>query len=405
MTRTHVLYIVLGLAVLGAVAWVARHTYWGEITVPMPLRGEALRNPFYAAQRLAEALGAHTERRRALGDFSHDGVVVLSSFSWDVSAARRKELENWVEQGGRLVVDGTLIAGSEAFETWSGIERIEIPNESSDEGDRKIQRANEGSRDVQRADEGECPTLVEKVGVGLAGHGKRYAVCSLLPQSWLYVQRQPTWQLADDLGPQTVRVRVGRGSVTRINAVPFLYRGVLTADDGALFVAATQLRNGDRVAFLSEGDQESLLALMWRYGGPAVSLFVLFVVLALWRGGQRFGPLAAATDGARRSLAEQIRGTGRFALRWGAGAALHAAAVRALNEASLQHVGGYGRMNETQRIAALASFTAADVAALTRAFRFSAERSFHLPNALALLESTRRQVLAGSRSSKHGQRS
>ena len=34
------------------------HTYWEDITVPMPPKGEALINPFYAAQRFAEALGA-----------------------------------------------------------------------------------------------------------------------------------------------------------------------------------------------------------------------------------------------------------------------------------------------------------------------------------------------------------
>ena len=396
MTRTHVLSLVLGLALLAVVVWVARHTYWGEVTVPMPLRGEALRNPLYAAQRLAETLSAHTERRHALGDFSHDGVVVLSSFSWDVSSARRAELESWVEQGGRLVVDGTLITGGDAFADWSGIKREQAPNEPNDERDRTR---------IARSGGGECPELIEEIGVGLEGQSDRYSVCSILPQSWLSVRGRPTWELADDLGAQTARVRIGRGSVTMINAVPFLYRELLNADHGALFVAATQLQNGDEIVFLSEDDQNSLLALAWRYGAPAVSLFLLFVALALWRGGQRFGPLAAPTDVARRSLTEQIRGTGRFALRWGGGAALHAAALRALNEASLQRVAGYGRMSEAQRVAALAAFTSTNLAALTRAFHFSTERSFDLPRALALLESARREVLARSRPSKHGQRS
>ena len=394
MTRTRVLFAFVALVVLAVVVWVARHTYWGEMTVPMPLRGEALRNPVYAAQRLAETLGAHTERRHALGRLKRDGVVVLSSFSWDLSSARRTELELWVEQGGRLVVDGTLIVGGDAFARWSGIEREQIPADSKRQGNPVANQRNDD----------ECPELLEKIGIGLMGQRLRYSVCSVLPQSRLNSQRQPTWELANDLGAQVVRVRVGQGSVTAINAVPFLYRALLTADHGALFVAATRLQKGDDIVFLSEGDRSSLLALTWRYGAPAVSLFLFFVALALWRGGQRFGPPVAPTQIARRSLAEQIRGTGRFALRWGGGTALHAAARRALDEVSLQRVAGYGGMSETERIAALAAFTGTDLAALTRAIHFSTERSFDLPSALALLESARREILDRSGPSKYGQR-
>ena len=49
------------------VTYIARNTYWDEISIPTPLRGEAVTNPFYAAQRFAEALGARTEWRQALG--------------------------------------------------------------------------------------------------------------------------------------------------------------------------------------------------------------------------------------------------------------------------------------------------------------------------------------------------
>ena len=34
-----------------AVVWVANNTSWTDATLPLPPRGEALTNPFYAAQR------------------------------------------------------------------------------------------------------------------------------------------------------------------------------------------------------------------------------------------------------------------------------------------------------------------------------------------------------------------
>jgi hypothetical protein len=395
MTRPRVVPVLFGLGAVALVVWVSRHTYWGEITVPMPLRGEALRNPSYAAQRLAESLGAHAERRTTLDAVGDDGVVVLSEFSWDVSAPRRKRFEEWVERGGRLVVDGTLIVGSDVFENWSGIARIEQRPDSVAAYDPDDLATSNGTVG--------CPDLIEEIGVGLDGQPPRYAVCSVSPWSWLEAKRHPTWQLADDIGAQVVRVNVGRGSVTMINGVPFNYRDILRADHGPLFVAATRLHENDQVVFMSEAERDSLLALTWRYGAPAVSLFLLFVALALWRSGQRFGPLVPPTDRARRSLAEQIRGTGRFALRWGAGTALHAAVLRALDEAAIQRVAAYESMDDKARVTALAKLVLADETALMRAFGRPAGRSFDVPGALALLESVRRQVLAGSRKQVYGQ--
>ena len=97
-----------------------------------------------------------------------------------------------------------------------------------------------------------------------------------------------------------------------------------------------QLRRGDSIVFLTEEDHASMLRLLWRFGAPALLLLAGFVALALWRAGARFGPPIAATETARRSLAEQIRGTGQFALRFGGGEALHAAALRALRDAAMQ---------------------------------------------------------------------
>ena len=115
-----------------------------------------------------------------------------------------------------------------------------------------------------------------------------------------------------------------------------------------------QLRRGDSIVFLSEGDHDSLLRLLWRFGAPAVLLLAAFVALALWRAGARFGPPIAATVTARRSLAEQIRGTGQFALRFGGGRALHAAALRALRDAAVQRFPNYDQMASETRVAALA---------------------------------------------------
>jgi hypothetical protein len=202
-----------------------------------------------------------------------------------------------------------------------------------------------------------------------------------------------------------VRVFVGEGAVTLVNGVPFVYRELFDGDHGELLTAAADLRVGDHVVFLSEADVASLLELVWRHGAPVVSVLLLFVALALWRGAMRFGPLVAPSERARRSLAEQILGTGRFALRVGGGAALIAAAKRALHEAATRRIAGYDRLTaaaQAQSIAALARVDARELAAALDAEPNA--RPLELRAKLALLEAARRELVSRSHWQKHGKR-
>ena len=105
---------------------------------------------------------------------------------------------------------------------------------------------------------------------------------------------EAVWALRDASGIQAMRVQVGRGSVTVVNAIPFL-PGLFDGDHGRLFVAATQLRRGDDVRFLSEDHHPSLLALLWRHGAA--------VVVLRWRSSRSC--CGAAASGSARSRRRQ----------------------------------------------------------------------------------------------------
>ena len=387
--------IVSVLLVLVAV-WVALNTEWGEVKIPTPLRGDAATNPFYGAQKLVETLGATSERRQALDATSTGAVVVLSTWGWDINAARRAQFEQWVEAGGRLVVDAALITGSEAFEQWSGIER-----------------EREGAVDPEGRDLFEAPEIIEpcqalqEISYERGGGSAEPVVfegCNFDYASWLVASRGIVWLLSYDGALQAARVRVGAGAVTVVNAVPFVYRELFEGDHGEVLVAAANLRVGDHVVFMSEEDVSSLLELVWQHGAPVVVVLLLFTALALWRGATRFGPLVAPAERARRSLAEQILGTGRFAVRVGGGTALLAAARRSLHEAAARRIVGYERQPSIEQISAVARLAAVDTDALTAAMDPQSQRSMELRGKLALLESARRKLVSGSQWSKHGQR-
>ena len=378
MTRSRVVGALTVFAFIALVAYVANKSEWTELQIPTPPKGEAITNPFYAAQRFAEALGARTKRLRVLEVPSPGAVIVVSAWHWNLSAQREAALKHWVESGGRLVVDKNL-AGEGAFKEWSGIEW-----DYNDAASDQYYDKDEDDREWEQ-----CGPLEEVTPQS----GRTFDVCDR-DFTFVISSRPAEWTLRNVVGNQAVRVSIGQGSVTLVNAVPFTHQALLSADHASLFVAATQLHKGDEIIFLTENDHPSLLALMWTYGAPAVLLLLAAVLCYLWRGAARFGPTIGVPEPRRRSMAEQIRGSGYFALTFGEGAALHAAAVRALTEAAHRRIPAYTRLSRPQRATALAKATGLDGDALMSAIDgASKRRPKELPNTLALIESARRQLL------------
>lgn len=388
MTRGRLFAGLAALAIVAFVAWIAANTDWVDYKVPMPPRGEAARNPFYGAQRFAEALGARTSWDRTLVLPPTTGVLVLSRWNWNLSTPRRQQIERWVADGGRLLVDDSVL-GDPAFEAWSGIEPATITTS---------QEAREArASGVTVSDEG-CEAVREEAGVGRRLR-TTYQLCGGFRRR-LDMATTPTWTLR---GPaesaRAARVTIGRGSVTAMTASIVRQRELLDGDHGFIFVQAAQLRRGDEIHFLSETDYPSILALIWREGAAIVALALAALGLALWRGGLRFGPLTAPSALARRSLAEQILGTGEFAWRRGDTAAFFTATVRALDEAARTRIAGYVRLTGRERAEAIARLSDTHAVAIDRALHDPAQRApERVRNTLALLEAARRRLLT-SRSS------
>jgi hypothetical protein len=375
-------------AIVAFVVWVSANTHWVDTEVPAPLKGEAVSNPFYAVQRFAENLGARTAWHRSLVLPPPDAIVLLSSWNWGISAGRRNAIERWVESGGRLVVDSSLIGGEDEFEAWTGIV-LEYREPALVQEQLKL-----GNYDS-------C----HKFDQFIAGSpvSRRPALCNTGYFSFLKTTRPIAWELRDSSGTQAMRIAIGNGSVTAINASPFHYRSLFDGDHGAIFVDAAQFTPGDQVFFLTENDHASLVTLIWRHGAPVVLLVLGAIALMLWRGAIRFGPLAAAPAAARRSLAEQIRGTGEFLVRNGGADSLHAAAVRALDEAAGRRVPAYARETAQERSAILARLTGFDAGALTDAvYHPRMRRPYELRRTIALLEAARRLILTERRQRSHG---
>jgi hypothetical protein len=385
--------VVAALALVGV--WIARHVYWEEVSIPTPLKGEARTNPFYSAQALVAALEGRSERRDTLGTLPpHDAVIVLTYWHWSLIESRRRQLEEWIEAGGRVVFDSTIVGGDEELAEWIGVAREHaLPDEETAEAEEEPEADDDAAADDDAEGES-CYTLeVSHGGSPLNPVGGLYTICNMAEASWLTSAEEPSWALYDGEDFQAVRVAVGRGSVTLLNARPFGNRDLTKPDHARLFADATQLRRGDLVVFVSAEEHASLLELIWRYGAPVVLLALALVGAALWRGAVRFGPMEAPPELSRRSLAEQIRGAAQFVVRAGGGRALHGAMTRAVHEAAQRRIPNYVNLPQAERIAAIGRLTGVDVGRLAAAFDDGARRTHDLKRDVAALDAVRTQLM------------
>jgi hypothetical protein len=140
-----------------------------------------------------------------------------------------------------------------------------------------------------------------------------------------------------------------------------------------------------------------MLAWLWSRAWIALDLALVALVLWLWRGCARFGPLEATPHAGRRSMIEQIAGTARFLWRHSP-RALHQAQLRALDEVATVHLRNYARLDRPDRASAISQATGIEVAAIRQAVNFGdAPSARALPRMLAVLESARRALLERAR--------
>ncbi|HEY8356815.1 MAG TPA: DUF4350 domain-containing protein [Ramlibacter sp.] len=372
----------LAVLVLGAV-WIARSTEWAEQQVPVPPRGEAARNRFFAAGELALQLGARAEHRETLAALPPPGArLVLASSHWDVFPERDAQLRRWVQAGGHLVVSAAQ-ASTAPLSDWLPVDVVDAPGSTLPPMPRR----------PGAPPQPPCRMLV---GAGdTDAPGAR--LCTPGPASTLRARAgNAAWSLQGPHGAEFLRVPMGRGSVT-VHGPPALLTNaeVLDGDHPHIVAAALQIERGAPVWFVREEAREPLLAWIWRSGWVVVLLAAAAALAWVWRAGVRFGPLAAAPAGHRRSMTEQVAGTGEF-LRHHAGDALHAAQARALHEAALARVPGHRDLRQPACVLAIARATALPESDLQRALRPGPRSAHALPADLEVLESARRRLLRGS---------
>jgi len=378
--RTWAVNGLMGLAAAAAVVAFVRHTEWvdEEVTV----RRDLPRDDLQAAKRLVVRLNGRVVEPENLERLPPAGAtLLLSSFHANVFPGRAAALQSWVQAGGHLVLDSRMLADP-AFAGWLPV-RGDTPSAAA---------AASAARPASRP---RCTVLQEPESVTPAfAEARAFRICGRLPHA-LHSFVPASWALDGPLVREFVRVPVGRGQVTvTASGLIFSNDTLFEGDHALVLVASLRLRAGDEVWFAAAESRTPLLAAVWHAGAPAVLLAALALVLALWRGAVRFGPPLPLATPARRSVAEQIRGTAHFIFRRD-GTALHRAQLRALDDAVRRRVHGHDRLAAAARVQAIARATALDAGELARAMDTSVPRPpRELAASLTLLETAVRRLSA-----------
>nr|HET7860231.1 DUF4350 domain-containing protein [Caldimonas sp.] len=405
--------------VVALAAWIQRSIEWVDLPLPVPPQGEAARDPFYAAKRLAERVGASVTTVRNFDQLPPPGAtLVLASHRWAMFPGRDQALERWVRAGGHLVALQRAWSVDAEAPAWVQIKSSTPPRPGAGAHSESppasaasappadvappAAAASDPLAGIARLIAPPCARYVEPdESDGAFGAPRAYGVCGW-PSRILRAPR-PRWQLVGARGAVALRAAVGAGDVTS-NAIEgsFTNQSLLREDGALAFAAMLQLAPGDRVWFVVDEARAPLRALLWQHGAPAIVLALAALALALWRSGARFGPRMLDAPLARRSIGEQVRRTAAFVAA-GGGAALHAASVRALDDEARRSIANYaGLLARSDRSAAIAKRTGDDPAALAAAMapQPSGGRK-RIAAAIHRLERARRVLAAGGRRVPH----
>jgi hypothetical protein len=410
VNTTWLVRVLAGVLALALAALIARNTHWEETEVETPASGEALKNPYYGFESFVHGLGISTQVAATLQKPSaKTGVLFAGSVRMDLLRRRIESLEPWVEGGGHLVIGGMTMWDDKALQSWSGVSPdthdVKKPearpkSTDSDNGNSKSEGSDDDDDDEEevaavplQGARDKCESL--EVSKDAIPTGEHLSLCGLQDVLAFKSRQTPTWSVANTHGIQSMRLNIGRGTLT---ILPRITVGdnwhIRKGDHAKLILAASGLQRGDRVLLYQPSRSEKLLPMLWRIAAPGIVVLLAAVLLIILRQLPRFGTQLPAPLPLRRSLAEQIRAQAAFAWRTRKLGALRRAARRALDETGSKLIASYRRLNPQQQAALLASASGVEAGALAAAMTEDAASTVRVQRAaIAMLQSTRRSLL------------
>ncbi len=350
MKRGHFVIVLLTLlGLLGVLLLTRLEVVWED--EPVQASPEAQRNRFLAAQRVLAELGIDSRDIRGRPDeipLDRPAILFWPAWSGTPSRLTADRLERFVSAGGHLVIESQY--GAEALQVRFGVFRGSDPRALEDSEDCEPAGPTDGAN-PQLDGEGEdtdppSSTTGHDASACAPGPGARQRRTAHLltgaalggPSLRIDAYTDPGLRTGlpstARVGPPDraflLQVEHGSGRVTVFDTLRIFDNDRIAKADHAELLHRMVLQAGPQaeVLFMRRlpgGFADWLLERAWR---PLLAVAAL-VLLALWAGIPRFGPVVPDPPAARRRLLDHLRASGRLLWRHGERAALASAAADA----------------------------------------------------------------------------
>ncbi len=285
--------------------------------IPVGYQGEAEHNRYLAAERLLERMGLEV-RSLELSELTalppSDATLILPTRRATLSKARSRQLVDWVEAGGHLlVVTWTL---------WDEVDRREDPI-LDPLGFRQYARLEGEGGAAQPLEAGEIAR------VQVPGRGEPLEVMHDPRFQFEAEGGSAIWSIEDANGTHLLQSHLGAGYLTALSDDFFMTNTTIAEHDHAELVYRLA-RVGERagpVWIVFAEDWPGAWQLLRDSAWAVVIALSILVAAWGWMRSQRFGPLRPDPPLSRRSLMEHVEASGRFHWKHG-GAQVLAESVR-----------------------------------------------------------------------------
>ncbi|MEO0365822.1 MAG: hypothetical protein AAF265_10050 [Pseudomonadota bacterium] len=331
--------------------------------VSIPAEGEVSFNPYFPIELTLQELGLNADSMEILdlttGQIGPNDAVLIPLNSQFVPESRRRDVMEWVNNGGHLILElqnpdymqylWDLMGNQSlpALAEWVASFGFEVESRYEEAQELDEAHANDDSTElyldhlsysrlVQFDDTVNARIREDALGVYAAqvpsgeGHVSLIIGASISNYAWYFG---------------------ANGDMDAILDHDFVPVATLVADMVAGDVPS------DAIWLVYSAEFASLWELLKRNAPQVVTASAILLLLWLWSSASRFGPIANATPTPRRSIMEHIEATGRFAWRLQGLSSLTDEAIRATQRAAERRDPGLSQRPAQQQAERIARLT------------------------------------------------
>lgn len=271
-------------------------------------RGPARTNPFLAAERFLNKMGADTGQHFDLTEMpGYDTPIIVPAESLKSKQIARN-LVRWVSEGGHIIylLDGADSLNDDWGSAWAERRMERGAGGKKDEDDHPLLTLFE----IEVTDRTEPMNRVELHGETLDVHMPGGQ--GVKSDSW---RAGP--EAAMKSGPEDASAFLSfyydSGRITVIgNAYPWRNRFIGKNDHAEFLWEVVSLEGAPPAIWLVRGTSISFASLLWSYGWMPLLSLIALIIFWLWRSIPRFGPKIAETEPVSREFSSHLAMSGQF---------------------------------------------------------------------------------------------